>query len=249
MFAILTAGYYHTCGLTASGIAYCWGYNDSGQLGDGTSTADRSLPEPVFGGVLFAHLTGGYWHTCGLTAEGVAQCWGNDNWSQLGDSARTTRGTTQPVAGGIDFVYLRAGGRHSCGLSAAGSAYCWGWNGFGQVGDGTLTKEIIPTVVLTRGLLFGSISTGFNHTCGLTETGAAYCWGCNVNGQLGDGTTVNRSTPTRVVQSLAFAKLALGLNHSCGMTATNDLYCWGSNASGQLGDGTTTDRAVATAVK
>jgi alpha-tubulin suppressor-like RCC1 family protein len=249
-FISLAAGYYHVCGLTTTGIAYCWGYGSSGQLGDGTTTDHRSIPAPLAGGVRFASLTGGYWHTCGLTTQGTAYCWGNNNWGQLGDSTRIARSTTGPVAGGFVFVNLRAGGRHSCGLSPAGAAYCWGWNGFGQLGDGTTTTRLTPApVAVSGGLAFVSIATGWYHTCGLTAAGAAYCWGFNFYGQLGDGTTTDRTTPSAVAGGLVFANLAPGVDHTCGVTMQGTTYCWGSNAYGQLGDGTTVDHTVATPVK
>jgi len=249
-FASLTAGYYHACGVTAGGAAYCWGYGFSGQLGDGTMTDHRSSPAPVTGGVRFASLTGGYWHTCGLTTQGVAYCWGNNNWGQLGDSTRTARSTTGQVAGGIVFAKLTAGGRHSCGLSPAGAAYCWGWNGFGQLGDGTTIIRLTPVpVVVPGGLVFVSIATGWYHTCALTAGGVAYCWGFNHYGQLGDGTTTDRVTPSAVAGGLVFANLAPGVDHTCGMTTGGVAYCWGSNNYGQLGDGTTTDLSVPTPVK
>ena len=249
-FASLTAGYYHACGLTTGGAAYCWGYGLSGQLGDGTMTDHRSSPAPVTGGLVFATLTGGYWHTCGLTAQGVAYCWGNNNWGQLGDSTRTTHSTVGPVAAGVVFAKLAAGGRHSCGLSTAGAAYCWGWNGFGQLGDGTTITRLTPVpVVVSAGLVFVSIATGWYHTCGLTAGGAAYCWGFNVHGQLGDGTMTDRARPTAVAGGLVFTNLAAGVDHTCGMTTGGAAYCWGSNSSGQVGDGTTTDGTVATAVR
>jgi alpha-tubulin suppressor-like RCC1 family protein len=102
---------------------------------------------------------------------------------------------------------------------------------------------------MASGLVFVRVISGWYHNCGLTATGAAYCWGFNFTGQLGDGTTTDRHTPTPVAGGLTFASLALGVNHTCGVTTAGDLYCWGSNAFGQLGDGTTIDRAVPTAVK
>jgi alpha-tubulin suppressor-like RCC1 family protein len=249
-FTSLTAGYYHACGLTSAGAAYCWGYDASGQLGDGTTTDARDSPVAATGGVKFATLTGGYWHTCGLTAAGVAYCWGNNNWAQLGDSTRIARTTAVPVTGGVVFRNLAAGGRHTCGLGTAGAAYCWGWNGFGQLGDGTTVIRLAPVpVAVPSNVSFVRIVTGWYHTCGLTAGGAAYCWGFNAHGQLGDGTTADRATPVAVAGGLAFASLVLGVDHTCATTTTGDAYCWGSNVSGQLGDGTTTDRAVPVAVR
>jgi alpha-tubulin suppressor-like RCC1 family protein len=155
-----------------------------------------------------------------------------------------------PVSGGLVLRTLTAGGRHTCALSATGAAFCWGWNGFGQIGDGTTTIRLSPVpVVISDQLGLVSITAGWYHTCGLTARGTAYCWGFNMYGQLGDGSTTNRTTPVAVTGSVSFANLSLGVNHTCGKTTTGAVYCWGRNSSGQLGDGTTTDRAAPTVVK
>ena len=241
-FISLANGYYHACALTATGAAYCWGSGFSGQLGDGSVIDYRASPSVVTGGLRFASVSGGYWHTCGVSVQGAAYCWGNNNWAQLGDSTRAAHGAPAPVSGAVVFARLAAGGRHTCGLSMAGDAWCWGWNAFGQVGDGTTAMRLTPTpVVSSSRLVFSNIFAGWYHTCGLTATGAAYCWGFNAHGQLGDGTTADRAAPTAVVGGLSFAILAPGVDHTCGVTTTGAAYCWGSNVYGQLGDGTTTD--------
>ncbi len=242
VFISLANGYYHACALTTTGAAYCWGSGFSGQLGDGSVIDYRASPSAVTGGLRFASVSGGYWHTCGVSLQGAAYCWGNNNWAQLGDSTRAAHGAPAPVSGAVVFTKLAAGGRHTCGLSMAGDALCWGWNAFGQVGDGTTTMRLTPTpVVSSSRLVFSNIFAGWYHTCALTATGAAYCWGFNAHGQLGDGNTADRAAPTAVVGGLSFAVLAPGVDHTCGVTTTGATYCWGSNVYGQLGDGTTAD--------
>jgi alpha-tubulin suppressor-like RCC1 family protein len=197
-FISLANGYYHACALTASGAAYCWGSGFSGQLGDGSVIDYRASPSVVTGGLRFASVSGGYWHTCGVSVQGAGYCWGNNNWAQLGDSTRAAHGAPAPVSGAVVFTRLAAGGRHTCGLSMAGDAWCWGWNAFGQVGDGTTAMRLTPTpVVSSSRLVFSNIFAGWYHTCGLTATGAAYCWGFNAHGQLGDGTTTDRAARRR----------------------------------------------------
>ncbi len=244
-FASLSSGENNTCGLTTTGAdVYCWGRNDLGQLGDGT-TAERRTPVLVSGGLSFASLNvdGGHGHSCGLTTGGDAYCWGSNRDGQLGDGTTTNRLAPVPVSGGVDFAALSSGGFHSCGVTTGGAGYCWGANSSGQLGDSTTTDRLAPVLVF-GGLSFALLTAGFNHSCGLTTGGNAYCWGSNSEGQLGDGTTTDRLIPVLVTGGLVFASLVLGDRHSCALATTGGgAYCWGENFFGQLGDGTTTARS------
>lgn len=187
-------------------------------------------------------LAAGNRHTCRLTSEGNASCWGDNGFGQLGDGTESRRHTPVPVTGSLSFAALSAGGSHTCAVTAQGAAYCWGANSFGHLGDGTSTDRSSP-VLVNGGLSFVSVSAGGSHTCGLTTAGAAYCWGWNSKGQLGDGSQTDRSSPTLVPGGLSFLSLTTGDagseaggEFSCGITSTGT-YCWGRNFSGQLGDG------------
>jgi len=249
-FVAVTVGAIHTCGLTAAGAAYCWGSNGRGQLGRGIdlnidTVGVSAVPLAVSGGLSFATVTaGGGDHTCGLTAAGLAYCWGVNVYGEIGDG---TTGTDRPgptrVTGDLTFAALSAGSAHTCGVTAAGDTYCWGVNFTGQLGDGTTTHRSNP-VPVAGGLKFTAVSAGpySDHTCALTGVGAAYCWGYNNNGQLGDGTTTGHLTPGPVAGGLTFATVTVGASYTCGVTLSGDAYCWGYNGYGRLGDGTTTDR-------
>ena len=130
-------------------------------------------------------LSAGYWHTCGLTSEGDAYCWGMNSDSQLGDGTTELRSRASLVDGGYKWISIAGAGRHTCGVTSEGDAYCWGFNGYGQLGDGTTTDHREPTLV-TGGHNWVSVSGGYERTCGLTSVGKAYCWGRNRGGQLGD---------------------------------------------------------------
>lgn len=245
-----------TCGLShANGGWYCWGDNQQGGLGNGTTT-NRLTPVAVTGGLAFATVSsGGINFTCGLTAANAAYCWGNNWYGQLGDGTMTDRYTPTPVAvttGGPTFVTVTAGLNHTCGLTADGIAYCWGRNTFGQlgVGLGDTTRRLTP-VAVAGGFQFASLRAMSQHTCGVTSVGAAYCWGLNDAGQLGDGTQTYRYTPVAVKGGgLTFVSLSDGDDpeHTCGLTSGGAAYCWGQNSSGELGDGTTTQRLTPVAV-
>jgi alpha-tubulin suppressor-like RCC1 family protein len=143
-FAKISIGQFHTCGLTSRGVAYCWGYNEYGQLGDGTtSNSGVNGPQPVIGGLRFASIQGAGYHTCGLTSRGVDYCWGYNEFGQLGDGRITNSGVNgpQPVIGGLRFASIQGGPYHTCGLTVRRTAYCWGLNEDGQLGDGTTTNS------------------------------------------------------------------------------------------------------------
>jgi Regulator of Chromosome Condensation (RCC1) repeat protein/regulator of chromosome condensation (RCC1) repeat-containing protein len=233
-FVSISAGVLHTCGVTTSGDAYCWG--SGGGLGDGTSS-DRNVPTPVTGGLKFSQISVGFYYTCGVTTKGEAYCWG-------GNAYFNYTLAPIPIVVGLTFVSVSASWTHTCGLATNGTVYCWGNNQVGQLGDGTTTsrQNLIP---VAGGLRFTSVSTGNDgYSCGVTTSGAAYCWGLNAYGQLGDGTTSNKLVPTLVAGGLTFAAVAASTTpygaHTCGLTTSGAVYCWGLNDHGQLGDGTTT---------
>lgn len=248
-FASVAAGGGHACAQTTGGVTYCWGWNGYGQLGDNTLT-NRSGPSLVAGGSLApATVASGAAHTCGLDVGGLAYCWGDDNYGQLGDADWTDDLSTSPVpvSGGLAWATLSEGGEHTCGLTGGGAAYCWGSDTYGQLGDSGSFPEPQPVPVV-GGLTFTAISAGLEHTCGLTAQGAVYCWGRNDSGQLGDSTLTNRSYPALVAGSVTFTAVKAGQSHTCALAVGGTVYCWGSNAQGAVGDGTTSDRLVPTAV-
>lgn len=245
-FTVLAAGASHTCGLTAAGQAACWGVNGNGQLGDG-SREDRAAPAPIQGGRSFRNLVAGWNHTCGVSVGDEVFCWGRNSDGQLGDGSREDRTTPTETEGGRTYQTLEAGSAHTCGISGD-RAFCWGDNRFGQLGDGSDSDRTAP--VLVRGLPGTpvGIAAGAVHTCALTDEGIAYCWGQNLHGQLGDGSTESRGTPAAVAGGLRFRALHAGGALTCGFTTGGGQYCWGLNRSGQLGDGTRDNRLVPTRV-
>lgn len=209
IFSSVGVGLNSACGLTTAGAAYCWGQNNESQLGDGTTT-NRSTPVAVGGGNTFTQLSVGGAFSCGLTSAGAAYCWGQNNEAQLGDGTRTNRSTPVAVGGGLTFASITTGGAHACGLTAAGAGYCWGSNGSGRLGIGSGDAYRTAPVAISGSLPLASISAGADHACGVTTSGAGYCWGLNNSGQLGDGTTTNRNTPTAVSGGITFAALITG---------------------------------------
>jgi alpha-tubulin suppressor-like RCC1 family protein len=246
-FSSVSAGLYHNCGVTTSGAAYCWGYNGSGGLGNGTNT-DSNVPVAVSGGHTFVSVSAGGSHSCGVTTSGAAYCWGDNRFGGLGNGTNTDSNVPVAVSGGLTFASVSAGNVHSCGVTTAGAAYCWGYNFYGLLGNGTNTDSNVP-VAVSGGHTFASVSAGYLHSCGVTTSGAAYCWGWNGLGQLGNGTNTDSNVPVAVSGGLIFASVNAGHYwHSCGVTTSGAAYCWGYNGSGHLGNGTNTDSNVPVAV-
>jgi alpha-tubulin suppressor-like RCC1 family protein len=235
----ITAGESHTCALTGSGVR-CWGHNQYGQLGDGTTT-NRFTPVAVSGPSTIVAIAAGLGHSCAATIASSTVCWGLNDYGQLGDGTTTNRSTPVAVRNlRVQAVALTAGMGHTCLLSSAGAVRCWGDNQFGQLGDGTTTAPSIPTVV--RGMSSGvrAVAAGAYHTCALlTSADGARCWGNNLLGQLGDGTTTHRPSPVRVSMLDGYiAAIAPGYLHTCALLGTiGYVMCWGHNFYGQLGNG------------
>ncbi|HEX6533879.1 MAG TPA: Ig-like domain-containing protein [Gemmatimonadaceae bacterium] len=236
------AGRKHTCALDAMGYAFCWGTNDLLQLG-ATGIDWSGVPVPVGGTYQFTQLVVGRDHACGMTDAHNVYCWGDNASGELGIGSLTPAAVAMPtaVSGSPTLVSLAANdGVHMCGVSDADAAFCWGWEGEGELGNGkfmTFVGEPSPQTVLGD-LRFASLVTGESHTCGLTPSGAPYCWGNDYSGQVGDGDRTSplyRPQPTPVAGGLSFQMMAAGGEHSCGLTADGAVYCWGGNSVGQAG--------------
>lgn len=252
-FRQVTAGGDYSCGVTTDDRAYCWGMNNLGQLGNG-STENTAIPVAVSGGLRFRQVEAGGGHACGVTTDDRAYCWGWNQEAQLGDGTRTDRHTPVPVAGGLRFRQIGAGQYHSCAVTTGDRPYCWGLNRQGQLGDGSgLVRQKRP-VQVAIGRRFRTVSAGALHSCGVSTDNLGFCWGDGSSGQLGNGETFIRLTPKRVSGGLSWREIVAGEGqrsagyHSCGVTTDNRAYCWGGNLDGQLGDGTSATRLKPRAV-
>jgi alpha-tubulin suppressor-like RCC1 family protein len=195
-FRQVSAGNWHTCGVTTSNVAYCWGRDSDGQLGNDDVRASKAKPALVAGGHQFRQLAAGMNHTCAVTTADQAFCWGSGG--QIGDGKTVDRYTPRAVVGGLSFSRVSTGLFHTCGETPTNRAYCWGSNGLGQLGNGGSTDALRP-VAVAGGLTFAQLSAGSFHTCGKTPGSVAYCWGYGFFGQLGNGSSGGESrTPVAV---------------------------------------------------
>lgn len=185
-------------------------------------------------------LAGGYGFVCGLDAAGLARCVGLNHLGQLGAGPGPSRGSFAEVPGGYRWRRLTAGAAHACGITLEGETLCWG-NAFrGALGNGDLTGGAahLPNPVMGAHE-FIELAAGGAFTCGIDTTGAAWCWGADDSGQLGEGasSTTDQAVPVAVASSERFTALAAGESFVCALAGRTP-YCWGRNAGGQLGIGT-----------
>ena len=242
MIAVVAGG--HSCALDSSGGLKCWGRNNYGQLGDGT-TVERHAPVEVVGLSSGAKsASGGGTNSCAVSSAGAVKCWGYNFNGQLGDGTTADRLAPVDVSGlnsGISAVSV--GLAYTCALTDSGGVKCWGYNYLGELGDGTTVSSNVPVDVSGLSSGVSAISAGNGYTCAVTSSGGVKCWGYNYYGELGDGTTANRSVPVDVIGlSSGVIAISAGGAHTCAMTNRGEIKCWGYNKFGQLGDGAIINR-------
>lgn len=176
-------------------------------------------------------IAAGIAHTCAITPEGGVQCWGNNNFGQLGDGSNVSSNVPVNVVGLEGGTTIVAGGNHTCILSA-GNVWCWGQNSQGQLGDGTRTDRNIPVKVLSDVV---DITAGLDYTCAVMSYGQVMCWGNNDQGQLSDGTKMDRMKPTLAGLISGISNMDAGQNKSCGLTSTGLLRCLNGGSAQDLG--------------
>jgi len=205
-------------------------------------------PPPAAGDLRFTAITAGGSHSCGLTSEGAAYCWGKNEFGQLGDSSHTDRSAPVRVAGGLAFRLLSAGAQHTCGADTDGVPYCWGSNVQGQLGLGSTSDRNSPVRVATNIRVTG-LSAGGEHTCATIvhweRQDRMMCWGSNAHGQLGvRGEVRDAWSPILTFGTIKYAAIAAGSQHTCAASKQELLFCWGSNGRGELGNGSRTPSPV-----
>ena len=242
----ISAGADHACGLTAQHVAWCWGNNADGQLGNTAVTAPcaeggdacSAKPVRVATSIPFASISAGHGYTCALSTSGVAYCWGSNTFGQLGigSQAPSVRPTKVGIEG-VAFQSISAGDSHACAVTTAGAAYCWGSNAGGKLGTGAPGGGHTVPVAVGGHLAFRSISAGYFHTCALTRDGRVYCWGRNELGEVGNAPRGASATPVRVAGAEGFRLVhsAEQFDYTCGVDGSGAAVCWGGDCFAQLG--------------
>jgi alpha-tubulin suppressor-like RCC1 family protein len=245
--ASMAGGAAHACAVTTSGGLKCWGDNTFGQLGDGTNTS-RPAPIQIFSSGV-AGVSTGHYHTCILTTGGAVQCTGRNDFGQLGRG--TTTNATNFVTVGSGYQQVAAGGNHTCGVLLDGSVSCWGSNSSGQLGKGGGSGGFDPNPggVFWNKRAVEEVRLGEESTCVRRADGTVWCWGSNIEGQLGNGDEIrdDRTTPVQAYVSPGATGLSLGSKSTCALGPFG-VQCWGWNFEGEIGDGTSEQRLVPTTV-
>ena len=234
---------FHSCAITLEGNVYCWGDNEQGQLGNG-STIDSVYPVSVEtpGGVTFTDIVAARYHTLAIDESGQVWGWGSNSAGQLGIGTSTNSTIPEMVLGleGVSIEKVSTGIAHTLALDVNGQIWAWGNNNSGRLGDGTEMDRLSPVQVSgPQNVVFNDVAAGVYHSVALDTDGQAWAWGNNAFGKLGDGTTVNRLVPTAVMMptNVSFTNVAGGSDHTIALSSTDGVWAWGSNEIAQLGSG------------
>jgi alpha-tubulin suppressor-like RCC1 family protein len=257
-WSTVSAGPEHACALRRrDGLAFCWGLNGDGQVGNGSTGGPEvcrdgvpchALATRVAGGRRFFVISVGNGTTC-ATGESTTYCWGRGDHGQLGNGGTSNSPAPVAVSGAPAYGTIAVGGNHACQVADGGVVWCWGLGTSGQLGNGAASSSSVP-VRVSSDVRFFSVTAGDAHTCGIAMTNSTvYCWGANESGQLGDGSTTQRNVPTPVANGTGFRHISAEMSTTCGLKRTSfnvvlshflpphTVYCWGSNRFGALGGG------------
>jgi len=235
------------CALLVNGAVYCWGDDTYGQLGNGQTSTSTASPVAATVEQNFVYdIATSAGTTCAVLKTGVIQCWGSNNYGELGNGTNTSSAAATSVLGITNAVSISAGNNDFCATLSTGQVNCWGWNGSGQLGNQTDTESLNPIAV--TGVSSAKRAVGGNvESCALMLGGTVSCWGDNTYGELGDGNTTATLAITPVINITGVTDLSVGQWSACALIG-GAIDCWGYNGLGDLGDGGVTSTSIPTAV-
>lgn len=235
------AGYRHSISICTDSTLKSWGWNATGQLGDGT-LINHQIPVPIPGMSGVIAVSGGFKHTLALKSDGTVWAWGNNAYGEAGDTLTNSSGCTckktpQQISGLNNIIAIAAGYTMSIALRSDGTVWSWGRNDYGQLGNGTLINSMVPVQVsgLTDIVQIGAGT----HAIALRSDGTMWAWGRNQYGQHGDGTLTNHSTPVMLSNVTGVVKIACGHYNTLALKSDGSVWICGYNSNGQVGDGST----------
>jgi alpha-tubulin suppressor-like RCC1 family protein len=239
----ISCGFNHVAAIKTDGTLWTWGDNTGGQIGDNTSgsTLDRLTPVTTFvGGTNWKQVSCGYRHTAAIKTDGTLWIWGSGGNGRLGNNATTNKLTpVQTFLEGTNWKQVACGGFHTAAIKTDGTLWTWGDNTSGQIGDNTSgTNRLTPVTTFLGGNTWKQVScaTGAAHTAAIKTDGTLWNWGQNVDGQLGDNTIINRSTPIQtLLGGTNWKQVSCGDSHTAAIKTDGTLWTWGSDVRGELG--------------
>lgn len=230
---MMSAGHSAICGVNrADDVLYCWGHNDSNQLGRGAVASSDSNVAPVTGNFRARAVSGSNFPTCALDMAGAAWCWGNTNFiggssTVLGVDAASDPSAPAAVVGGMTFSAISNADDHRCALTTSGDAYCWGSNGKGQLGIGsTVTPTVAGPQRVAGTLKFSYLSVTSEQTCGITTDHDLYCWGDLTPASIRDRIGAKAQQPYQIAHGAKFIALSRSLSAVCAITVEGHAVCW-----------------------
>jgi alpha-tubulin suppressor-like RCC1 family protein len=245
----ITAGTLHSCGIRVDGTLWCWGRNDSGQIGTSSSDSEDDVPVQIGSGTWSAVSAGGI-HTCAIDTDQQLWCWGDDGLGELGIGSNGGP-MFQPAQVDGTWLAVSSGQFHTCGIKTDASIWCWGDNSVGELGDGSDAGSNVPTAIVETSAPteWHDVAAADDFTCAIGADQSMWCWGTDVYGSLGDsgGTIVFAPVPSGSAGD-RWDQLAAGGETACGVLVDGGMKCWGEGTSGQLGNDTTSSSNVPVAV-
>lgn len=244
--SMLSTGSLHACAVLTDGSAQCWGNNDYGQLGDGT-TQGSTAPVKVQELTDVTQISAGRDHTCAALADGTAHCWGMNRTGLLGDDSALDSSVPVPVQvkGLTGATEISSGESHTCAATQNGAAHCWGDDNYdSKIGPSANPGRYQREPAQVSGMAnVSTVASGRNQTCAALQDGSVYCWGAYDKGNVDarSGILIGRSEPNKIEGLSGVTQVAAGNSFACALSQDGSVHCWGSEFAANLGDGTTGD--------
>ncbi len=242
----VSAGDTHTCAISNSGYAYCWGSGNWGQLGN-NQQSNSTYPVAVSNLTNLVDISTSENFSCAVKSDGIGWCWGLGQWGQIGNGILADANIIpKQVSVVTNFEKIVTGSHyHSCGLTTDKKIYCWGYGEYGNLGSGSFLGAQATPVQVTGITDAEDVSAGYYHSCATRTNGSVVCWGGSDDGQLGDGTNIHRISTFVTVSNISTGSIVTnGAYQSCALKTDGSVVCWGNNGSGRLGNNSTTNTNI-----